>query len=145
VLSIGKVGGGQGDPRYCPPTAEQLRTTLVDDWWEAVRRPDAGDAVMIAHRRTDVADLNALASERMRRDGRLGDEEVRTDRRAFAVGDRVIARRNNRRAGVVNGTRADVIAVDARPAPSRSAPRQVTSAGSTPRTWTTGGLTMPMP
>jgi conjugative relaxase-like TrwC/TraI family protein len=94
------------------PTAEQLRTTLVDDWWEAARRPGAGDAVMIAHRRTDVADLNTLARDRMLRDGRLGDEEVRTDRRAFAVGDRVIARRNDRRAGVINGTRADVIAVN---------------------------------
>jgi hypothetical protein len=32
--------------------------------------------------------------------------------RAFGVGDRVIARRNDRRAGVVNGTRAEVVGVD---------------------------------
>jgi hypothetical protein len=36
---------------------------------------------MIAHRRSDVADLNALARERMARDGRLGEEELTTDRR----------------------------------------------------------------
>jgi conjugative relaxase-like TrwC/TraI family protein len=94
------------------PTADELRATLVEDWWEAARRPDAGDVVMIAHRRSDVADLNALARERMDRDGRLGEEELITDRRAFAVGDRVIARRNDRRAGVVNGTRAEVVGVD---------------------------------
>jgi conjugative relaxase-like TrwC/TraI family protein len=94
------------------PTADELRATLVEDWWEAARRPGAGDAVMIAHRRSDVADLNALARERMARDGRLGEEELTTDRRAFAVGDRVIARRNDRRAGVVNGTRAEVVGVD---------------------------------
>ncbi|MCW3000544.1 MAG: conjugative relaxase [Solirubrobacterales bacterium] len=94
------------------PTADELRTTLVEDWWEAARRTDAGDAVMIAHRRSDVADLNALARERMCRDGRLGEQELITERRAFAVGDRVIARRNDRRAGVVNGTRAEVVGVD---------------------------------
>ena len=94
------------------PTADELRATLVEDWWEATRRPDGGDAVMIAHRRSDVADLNALARERMDRDGRLGEEELITDRRAFAVGDRVIARRNDRRAGVVNGTRGEVVDVD---------------------------------
>jgi Ti-type conjugative transfer relaxase TraA len=94
------------------PTSDELRATLVEDWWEAARQPDAGDAVMIAHRRSDVADLNALARERMARDGRLGEEELITDRRAFAVGDRVIARRNDRRAGVINGTRAEVVGVD---------------------------------
>jgi ATP-dependent exoDNAse (exonuclease V) alpha subunit len=94
------------------PTADELRATLVEDWWQAARQPDAGDAVIIAHRRSDVADLNALARERMARDSRLGEEELTTDRRAFAVGDRVIARRNDRRAGVVNGTRGEVVGVD---------------------------------
>jgi conjugative relaxase-like TrwC/TraI family protein len=91
-------------------------TSCVRRWWRtgggAARRPEAVDAVMIAHRRSDVADLNALARERMARDGRLGEEELMTDRRAFAVGDRVIARRNDRRAGVVNGTRGEVVGVD---------------------------------
>jgi conjugative relaxase-like TrwC/TraI family protein len=94
------------------PTSDELRETLVDDWWEAARRPNAGDAIMVAHRRADVAELNALARERMHRDGRLGDEELTTGTRAFSVGDRVIARRNDRRADVVNGTRAEVVGVD---------------------------------
>jgi conjugative relaxase-like TrwC/TraI family protein len=93
------------------PTALELRTTLVDDWWEAARSGER-DAVMVAHRRSDVADLNALARMRMHRDGRLGELELTAGDRSFAVGDRVVARRNDRRAGVVNGTRAEVVDVD---------------------------------
>ncbi|MCW2993816.1 MAG: conjugative relaxase [Conexibacter sp.] len=93
------------------PTAHELRLTLVDDWWESARTGHH-DAVMIAHRRSDVADLNALARARMDRDGRLGPEQVSSGDRAFAVGDEVIARRNDRRAGLVNGTRARVTAID---------------------------------
>jgi conjugative relaxase-like TrwC/TraI family protein len=116
-LRQGKVQSWMEDYRdhgrlVARPTSDQLRETLVDDWWEAARRPDAGDAIMIAHRRTDVAELNALARERMHRDGRLGEEELVTETRAFAVGDRVIARRNDRRAGVVNGTRGEVVGID---------------------------------
>jgi ATP-dependent exoDNAse (exonuclease V) alpha subunit len=93
------------------PTAAALREALVDDWWESARAR-AGDAVMIAHRRSDVAELSATARARMQRDGRLGDEQVTTDRRSVAVGDCVIARRNDRRRQVVNGTRAEVIGLD---------------------------------
>jgi conjugative relaxase-like TrwC/TraI family protein len=93
------------------PAAHELRLTLVDDWWEATRTGQH-DAVMIAHRRSDVADLNALARARMDRNGRLGPEQITVGDRAFAVGDEVIARRNDRRAGLVNGTRARVAAVD---------------------------------
>jgi ATP-dependent exoDNAse (exonuclease V) alpha subunit len=87
------------------PTAHELRLTLVDDWWESARTGQH-DAVMIAHRRSDVVDLNALARARMDRDGRLGPEQVTSGDRAFAVGDDVITRRNDRRAGLINGTRA---------------------------------------
>jgi conjugative relaxase-like TrwC/TraI family protein len=93
------------------PTAHELRLTLVDDWWESARTGQH-DAVTIAHRRSDVADLNALARARMDRDGRLGPEQVTTAVRAFAVGDEVITRRNDRRSGLVNGTRARVTAID---------------------------------
>jgi len=116
-LRQGKVGAWSDAYRdhgrlVARPTANELRETLVDDWWEATRRPDTNDAVMIAHRRTDVADLNALARDRMHRDGRLGEDELLAGSRAFAIGDRVIARRNDRRADVVNGMRAKVVGVD---------------------------------
>jgi ATP-dependent exoDNAse (exonuclease V) alpha subunit len=93
------------------PTAHELRLTLVDDWWESARTGER-DAVMIAHHRSDVADLNALARARMARDGRLAPDQITSGDRAFAVGDEVITRRNNRRAGLVNGTRARVTAID---------------------------------
>ncbi|MCW2997417.1 MAG: traA [Solirubrobacterales bacterium] len=69
---------------------------------------------MIAHRRSDVADLNALARDRMQADGRLSEEELTTERGTpFAIGDPVLARRNDRRIGIVSGTRGEVVALDA--------------------------------
>jgi hypothetical protein len=93
------------------PTAAELREAVVEDWWESARTRES-DAVMVAHRRADVAELNALARARMHRDGRLGADELVVGDRAFARGDRVIARRNDRREGVVNGMRAEVVDVD---------------------------------
>jgi len=58
---------------------------------------------MIAHRRSDVADLNPRARALLRAAGRLGPDALRTDNRAFAVGDRVITTRNDRGLAVVNG------------------------------------------
>jgi hypothetical protein len=55
--------------------------------------------------------LNAMVRAEVRRDGRLGDS-VHVAGHEFAVGDRVIARRNDRLRGVDNGTRGTVIAVD---------------------------------
>ena len=93
------------------PTADATRTELVGDWWRAAQRPDV-DAVMIAHRRTDVADLNALARALLRETGQLGDSELDVAGRRFAAGDQVVASRNDRRLGIVNGERGEVVAVD---------------------------------
>jgi hypothetical protein len=69
---------------------------------------------MIAHRRVDVAELNDRARSLMRADGRLGrDEVLDAEGRPFAAGDRVLVKRNERRLGLINGTRADVCTVDA--------------------------------
>jgi ATP-dependent exoDNAse (exonuclease V) alpha subunit len=67
---------------------------------------------MVAHRRADVADLNARARERLSRGGMLGADEIEVAGRSFATGERVVACRNDRRSGVANGTRGKVIAVD---------------------------------
>ncbi len=91
--------------------ARETRDKLVTDWWLAARQ-DGVDAVMIAHRRSDVADLNERARALMAGDGRLGEDEVKTPARSFATGDRVLARHNDRRAGVVNGARGEILAVD---------------------------------
>lgn len=92
-------------------TAETSRRALVGDWWVAAREPQT-DAVMIAHRRADVADLNQRARQLMLEDRRLGADEVTLADRSFAAGDLVLAKRNDPRLDIVNGTRGEVVAVD---------------------------------
>ena len=91
------------------PTAEAARERLVADWVQAHERGER--AVMLAHRRHDVADLNQRARELLRGLGRIGGDQLVTDRRAFAVGDRVLARRNDRALGVVNGDPGQIAAI----------------------------------
>ena len=73
----------------------------------------SGDSVMVAQRRADVADLNVRARARLRAVGQLEGEEVEVAGEAFAVGDRVVIKRNDLRLGVTNGQRGTVVAVDA--------------------------------
>ena len=93
------------------PTADAARTELVADWWRAAQQSDV-DAVMIAHRRSDVADLNQRARALLREAGEIGEDELDAGGRRFAVGDRVVATRNDRRLGVINGDRGEVTGVD---------------------------------
>ncbi len=92
------------------PTAGRLRERLVADWWQTAK--DGSDAVMIAHRRGDVEDLNQRARQHMRREGRLGKAELHAPHRSFAQGDQVICRRNERELDLVNGTRGTITALD---------------------------------
>lgn len=85
---------------------------MVQDWWAA--RTRAEDALMLASRRAPVEALNRLARARLREEGGLGHDEVATGGRAFAVGDVVIAGKNDYRTGLLNGTRGTVTAVDTR-------------------------------
>ncbi len=93
-------------------TAGGVRERLIEDWWHATQDPNGEEAVMIAARRDDVADLNTRARARMRAGEHLGDTELNVDGRVFAVGDRVVALRNARRLDVLNGTRATITAVN---------------------------------
>jgi len=93
-------------------TAGGVRERLVEDWWHAAQDPTGEEAVMIAARRDDVADLNTRARDRMRAREHLGNTELNVDGRVFAVGDRVVALHNARRLDILNGTRATITAVD---------------------------------
>ena len=62
---------------------------------------------MIAHHRADVSDLNDRARQWLRDAGRLGPDELITDDRAFAAGERVVATRNDRRLRILNGAGRD--------------------------------------
>ena len=90
------------------PSADQVRETLVDDWWRA----EGGESLMIAFRRSDVADLNRRARARMQAAGRVHGEELTVAGAPFAAGDQVVIRRGDRRLGVVNGDRGTVVAVE---------------------------------
>ncbi|HZC75087.1 MAG TPA: hypothetical protein VE220_03850 [Gaiellaceae bacterium] len=63
--------------------------------------------------RRDVAQLNQRARERLRALGRIGPDRLHAGPRVFAAGDRVIARRNDRRLGVINGDAGRLTAIDA--------------------------------
>ncbi len=96
-------------------THEGACSALVDGW-DVVRRakPEASQLIL-AHTRTDVAELNQLARGRLRDAGELGvDQTVATERgaRAFAAGDRLMFLRNERSMGVKNGTLGTVEKID---------------------------------
>ena len=87
------------------------RARLVADWWRAAR-DDLGGSVMVAYRRHEVAELNACARALMEADGRLGRERMLANGIELARGDRVVCARNERRLGIVNGTRGTIAALD---------------------------------
>jgi conjugative relaxase-like TrwC/TraI family protein len=88
-----------------------LRTRLLADWWRAARRDLVG-TVMIAQRRRDVAELNAVARALMDAEGRLGRERLEIAGREFRAGDRIVCLRNSDALGVRNGTRGTIEQVD---------------------------------
>lgn len=92
------------------PSADQVRQRLVDDWWAA--RESGADALMIAARRSDVADLNARARAHAREAGRLGDQSLQVGGAEIAIGDQIVTLKNAPRLGVLNGTRATVTHAD---------------------------------
>jgi conjugative relaxase-like TrwC/TraI family protein len=91
--------------------AEERRVAMVEDWWQSYSRGE--DALMVAKRNVEVERLNATARELVRSEGRLGAEEIEVGGAAFAAGDQVITRVNDRRASIYNRERWEVAAVDA--------------------------------
>ena len=63
---------------------------------------------MVAKRNVEVERLNATARELVRSEGRLGAEEIEVGGAAFAAGDQVITRVNDRAAGIYNRERWEV-------------------------------------
>ena len=87
------------------------REAMVADWWQPFA--DGEDALMVAKRNAEVRELNILARERMRSEGRLGAQELQVGKARFAVGDQVITRINDQRAGIFNRERWRIAEVDA--------------------------------
>lgn len=91
------------------PDAATARERLVEDWWEASQAGQ--DALMLANRRVDVADLNQRARERLRDAGQLGPEALQCGERYFAIGDRVLATKNDRALDVHNGQTGHIVEI----------------------------------
>ena len=92
-------------------TPQTAKTRLLADWWAAARDDLPGN-VMIALRRRDVAELNALARTLMDTHGRLGRERLAMGGAEYAEGDRIVCLRNSEALGVKNGTRGTVERID---------------------------------
>ena len=95
---------------HTAPTSEQTRTRLVEDWWQ--RHAGGEDAIILAHRRTDVAQLNQLARRKAQAAGRLRGPQLELPGGAFAAGDLVVIKRNDHQHAVTNGDRGQITHVD---------------------------------
>ncbi len=86
--------------------ADLLRDGLVGDWYAARAEGDA--VLMVAARRSTVADLNQRARELLSARGELGEPVLESGGVSFAVGDEVLALRNDYGLGLLNGSRGVV-------------------------------------
>jgi conjugative relaxase-like TrwC/TraI family protein len=91
-------------------TPEQTFARMVTDYCQSLQAGD--DVVMLAPRRAEVRHLNELARAALSDLGGLKGPTLTVDDQAFAVGDLVVLRRNDRPLSVQNGTRGRVVEVD---------------------------------
>jgi ATP-dependent exoDNAse (exonuclease V) alpha subunit len=91
-------------------TASGAMDQLVDDWKAA--REQGEQPVMLAGRRSQVEALNRIARSSLQEAGEIGPDLVGSRDLRFAVGDQVLALRNDYRVEVLNGTRGTVTEVD---------------------------------
>src|SRR5581483_9212345 len=88
-------------------TREEARAALIDGWERGRQAAPDARRIILTHTNAEVRELNALARERLRASGELGDNvrfSVERGERDFAAGDRVIFLKNERGLGVKNGT-----------------------------------------
>jgi hypothetical protein len=85
---------------------------LLGEWDTAREAYGITHAVMLSRDNATRELLNERARAGLKEDGTLAAQGVVTAGREFCVGDRVIARRNDRYSDVDNGTRATVRAID---------------------------------
>jgi hypothetical protein len=92
-------------------TPDQLKQTLVGDWWQSFQRGER--VAILAYRRDEVDQFNLACRRLLEADGRLGPDTMQVGDRTLAVGDQVVCGKNALRAlGVANGSRGQVLAVD---------------------------------
>jgi conjugative relaxase-like TrwC/TraI family protein len=92
-------------------TALAAEQAAIATWRDHQAVLPVGQAVLIARDNVRRARLNALARAELQRQGRLGDSVIVAGRE-FAVGERVIARRNDKLREVDNGMRGTIVAIE---------------------------------
>lgn len=83
------------------------QVAVAFEWSKSREAHPESSQIMLAYTRCDVADLNALARDHLRRVGKLGeDHQIDTERgiKSFAQGDRIMFLKNDRSIGVKNGS-----------------------------------------
>jgi conjugative relaxase-like TrwC/TraI family protein len=88
--------------------ARYARVALVTAWARA-ELESPGRNLMLAHDRHDVAELNRIAREWREQWGFISDRRITVHGAEWAIGDRMVCRRNHYSLGVRNGTRGTVI------------------------------------
>ena len=88
---------------------DDVMRRLVADWHGA---GDPAASVMIAHRRTDVAELNGRARALLQQGSRLGNDQLYLPGGAFSTGDQVVIKLNDTRVGVRNNERGVIVGID---------------------------------
>jgi conjugative relaxase-like TrwC/TraI family protein len=92
-------------------TPDQLKQTLVADWWQSFRQGER--VAILAYRRDEVDQFNTACRALLQASGRLGPDTMQVGDRMFAAGDQVVCGKNALRTlGVANGSRGQVLAVD---------------------------------
>ncbi len=87
--------------------ADRVHGRMAEDWY--LSHITGRDAVMLALHRSDVADLNQRARVHLIANDHLGPVVLASDDLELRVGDRVLALRNDRKIGIVNGTGCPVM------------------------------------
>jgi conjugative relaxase-like TrwC/TraI family protein len=91
--------------------ASHTKALLLGDWWASVVGGE--DAVMLAGRRADVAELNICGHVRADAAGYLTGPVLDVGGVPIQAGDKVMTLRNDRKLGVRNGNRGVAVEVDA--------------------------------
>jgi Ti-type conjugative transfer relaxase TraA len=92
---------------HAAETREQARAELIERWDRERGETPRATRIILTHTNDEVRELNAMARERLRHAGELGEDvAIQTTRgaREFAAGDRLMFLRNERSMGVKNGT-----------------------------------------
>ena len=88
--------------------ARDARMALVAAWARA-ELDSPGRNLMLAHDRHDVAELNRIARQWREQWGFISDRRIAVGGTEWAIGDRMVCRRNDYSLGVRNGTKGTVL------------------------------------